>query len=61
MREFYALYQVLKYWRYFLPDKEIIVYMDHQPLQALQSQVKIEDRCHMKWVSYLQQSHMAVE
>lgn len=52
-KEFYAIVQALKKQiHYFLP-KEFVLYTDHQYLQYLGSQHKLNQR-HMKWVEYLQ-------
>ena len=60
-KEFYALVQALRYWRHFLLGKETIVHTDHQPLQSLHSQSRIQEHQHMKWASYLQQFHLVIK
>ena len=50
---FYAIVQALKKWRYYLLPKEFFLYTNHQALQYLNSQGKLNQR-HMKWVEFLQ-------
>ena len=38
----YALVQSVKKWKHYIMGKETIIHTDHQPLQYLQSQTKIQ-------------------
>ena len=40
--------------------KETIIYTDHQPLQYLQSQKKLQQSRHFKWMGFLQQFHLVI-
>lgn len=52
-KEFYALVQALKYWRHYLLPKEFVVFIDHQALNFINSQMKL-NLIHTKWVEILQ-------
>ena len=52
-QEFYAIVQALKKWRQYLLPKEFVLYTNHQALQYLNSQGKLNQR-HMKSVEFLQ-------
>jgi hypothetical protein len=41
-KELYALVQSVKKWKHYLMGKETIIHTDHQPLQYLQSQTKLQ-------------------
>ena len=51
-QEFYAIVQALKKWRHYLLSKEFFSYIDHQDLQYLNSQGKL-NQWHLKWVEFL--------
>ena len=51
-QEFYAKIQALKKWRHYLLPKEFFLYTNHQALQYLNSQGKLNQR-HLKWIEFL--------
>jgi hypothetical protein len=59
-KELYALVQSVKKWKHYLLGKETIVHTDHQPLQYLQSQTKLQQARHFKWMGFLQQFHSVI-
>jgi hypothetical protein len=56
-KELYALVQAVKKWKHYLMGKETIIHTDHQPLQYLQAQSKLQQTRHYKWMGFLQQFH----
>jgi hypothetical protein len=41
--------------------KETIIHTDHQPLQYLQSQTKLQQSRHFRWMGFLQQFHLVIK
>ena len=50
----YALIQSVKKWKHCLMGKEIVIHTDHQPLQYLHSQTKLQQSRHYRWMGFLQ-------
>jgi hypothetical protein len=40
--------------------KKTIIHIDHQPLQCLQSQTKLQQARHYRWMGFLQQFHLVI-
>ena len=59
-KKLYALVQSVKKWKHYLLGKETIIHTDHQPLQYLQSQTKIQQARHLRWMGFLQQFHLVI-
>jgi hypothetical protein len=59
-KELYALVQSVKKWKHYLLGKETIIHTDHQPLQYLQSQSKLQQARHFRWMGFLQQFHLVI-
>jgi hypothetical protein len=59
-KELYASVQSVKKWKHYFLGKETIVHTDHQPLQYLQSQTKIQQARHFRWMGFLQQFHLVI-
>eukprot|EP00253_Pinus_taeda_P029521 PITA_29521 len=59
-KELYALVQSVKKWKCYLMGKETIIHTDHQPLQYLHSQTKLQQSRHYRWMGFLQQFHLVI-
>jgi hypothetical protein len=59
-KELYALVQSVKKWKHYLMGKETIIHTYHQPLQYLQSQTKLQQSRHFRWMGFLQQFHLVI-
>jgi len=52
-KELYALVQSVKKWNHYLMGKETIIHTDHHPFQYLQSQTKLQQSRHFRWMGFL--------
>ena len=59
-KELYALVQSVKKLKHYLMGKEIVIHTDHQPLQYLHSQTKLQQSRHYIWMGFLQQFHLLI-
>jgi hypothetical protein len=59
-KELYPLVQSVKKWKHYLLGKETSIHIDHQPLQYLQSQTKLQQTRHFRWMGFLQQFHLVI-
>ncbi len=50
--------QSVKKWKHYLMGKETIIHTNHQPLQYLQSQTKLQQSRHFRWMGFLKQFHL---
>jgi hypothetical protein len=55
-KELYAFIQIVKKCKHYLLGKEAIVHTDHQPLQYLQSQTKLQQARHFRWTGFYNSS-----
>ena len=53
-KELYALVQSVKKWKHYLLGKETIIHTNHQPLQYLHLQTKLQQARHFRWMGFLQ-------
>jgi hypothetical protein len=60
-KELYALVQSIMKWKHYLLGKEKIIHTDHQPLQYLQAQTKLQQSQHYRWMGFLQQFHLVIK
>ena len=40
---------------------EIVIHIDHQLLQFLQSHTKLQQSCHYRWMGFIQQIHLVIK
>ncbi|KAI5338801.1 hypothetical protein L3X38_018073 [Prunus dulcis] len=59
-KELYAMHQAVKHWKAYLLGKKDF-HSDHRPLQFLTTHSKLQQACHMKWMSYLQQFNIVTK
>ena len=57
----YALVQSVKKWKHYLMGKETIIHIDHQPLQYIQSQTRLQQSRNFRWMGFLQQFHLVIK
>jgi hypothetical protein len=60
-KELYALVKSVKKWKNYLLGKETIIHIDHNPLQYLQAQTKMQQSQHYRWMGFLQQFHLLIK
>ena len=60
-KELYALVQSVKKLKHYLLGKETIIHTDHQPLQYLQSQTKLQQSRYHRWMGFLQRFHLVIK
>eukprot|EP00253_Pinus_taeda_P009417 PITA_09417 len=53
-KELYAFIQSVKKWKHYLIGKETIIHTDHQPLQYLQPQTKLQQSRQFRWMGFLE-------
>ena len=59
-KELYELVKRVKKWKHYLMGKETTIHTNHQPLQYLQSQSKLQQSRHFKWMGFLQKFHLVI-
>jgi hypothetical protein len=59
--EMYAIVQYCHQWKDYILGKETIIHIDHKPLQFIQTQGKLQNGCHQKRSTYLQQFHLNIK
>jgi hypothetical protein len=60
-KELFEIVQAVKKKRHYLLGKETIVHTDHQPLQYLHIQGKMQQVRHYTWLSFLQHFHLLIK
>ena len=61
VKELFALVQSVKKWKHYLLGKETVNHTDHQPLQYIHSQSKLQQSPHFRWMGFLQQFHLVMK
>jgi len=59
-KEFYELFHSVKKWKHYIMGKETIIHIDHQPLQCLHSQTKLQQSRNYRWIGFLQQFQLVI-
>ena len=59
--EIYSIVQYVKKWKHYLMGKETIIHTDHQSLQYLLAQSKLQHTMHYKCMGFLQQLHLIIK
>jgi hypothetical protein len=57
----YSIVQACRQWKHYILGKEMVIHTDHQPLQFIQTQGKLQNDHHQKWSTYLQQFHLNIK
>ena len=60
-KEMYSIVQACRQWKHYILGKEMIIHIDHRPLQFIQTQGKLQNDHHQKWSTYLQQFHLNIK
>jgi hypothetical protein len=60
-KEMYSIVQACRQWRHYILGRETVIHTDHKPLQFMQTQGKLQNDCHQKWSTYLQQFHLNIK
>jgi hypothetical protein len=60
-KEMYSIVQACRQWKNYILGKETVIHIDHQPLQFIQTQGKLQNDRHQKWSTYLQQFHFNIK
>jgi hypothetical protein len=59
-KEMYSIVKSYCQWRHYIIGKETFTHIDHNPLQFMQTQGKLQNDHHQKWSTYLQQFHLNI-
>jgi len=60
-KEMYVIVQDYWQWKLYILGKEIVIHTDHRPLQFIQTQGKLQNDHHQKWLTYLQQFSLNIK
>jgi hypothetical protein len=51
----------VKKWKNYLLGKETIIHTNHEPLQYLQAQTKLQQSRHYRWMGFILQLHLVIK
>jgi hypothetical protein len=60
-KEIYSIVKACYQWRHYIVGKETIIHTNHNPLQFMQTQGKLQNDLHQKWSTYLHQFHLNIK
>jgi hypothetical protein len=60
-KDMYSILKACQKWKHYILIKEMIIHTDHNPLQFMQTQGKLQNDRHKKWSTYLQQFHLNIK
>jgi len=60
-KEMYSIVQAYRQWKHHILEKEIVIHTDHNPLNFMQTQGKLQNDHHQKLSTYLQQFHINIK
>jgi hypothetical protein len=60
-KELCTLVKSVNKWKHYLMGKKTIIHIDHQPLQYLQSQTKLQQSRHFRWMCFLHHFHLVIK
>ena len=60
-KEMYSIVQAYQQWKHYILGKEMVIHIDHRPLQFIQTQGKLQNDHHQKWSTYLPQFHLNIK
>ena len=60
-KEMYSNVQLYQQCKHYILSKEMVIHVDHNPLQFIQTQGKLQNDLHQKWSTYLQQFHLNIK
>jgi len=59
-KEMYSIVSSCRQWKHYILGKEMVIHTN-RPLQFIQTQGKLQNDCHQKWSTYLQQFHLNIK
>jgi hypothetical protein len=60
-KEMHSIVQACRQWKHYILGKDMIIHTDHKPLQFIQTHGNLQNDCHQKWSTYLNQFHLNIK